>query len=318
MLTTAPHKIVFEQGASTDFGRPTSRVNITKDGTSVQSVAKQLASQADVAIVAVGFDEPSEGESADREFALPPGHDELIREIAAANPNTIVVVFAGGAVDIRPWIDNVRGLLIAWYPGQEGGAALADLISGAVSPSGRLPISWERAPEDNPTHDNYYYNDPAHPDRIVYREGIFVGYRGYLRTGRKPQFPFGFGLTYTTFKYSNLKVDGSAPPYAVSFDVTNTGARAAADVAQVYVGQSKPKVARPVRELKGFARTQLAPGETRQIHLQLDERAFSYYDVASHSWHADPGAYRIELGQSAENIAASVVVELHRSLRMPP
>lgn len=324
-LTATSHKIVFEQGSATDFGRPTWRVNLTKDGTSVQPLAKELASQADVAIVAVGFDEPSEGESADREFALPPGHEELIREVAAANPNTIVVVFAGGAVDVRPWINHVRGLLMAWYPGQEGGAALADLIRGAASPSGRLPISWERAPEDNPTHGNYYYNDPAHPDRMVYREGIFVGYRGYQHNGRQLQFPFGFGLTYTSFKYSNLSVeplrqtsDAGGPLYVVSFDVTNTGKRAAADVAQLYIGQSKPKVARPVRELKGFARTQLEPGETRRVTLQLDARAFTYYDVASRSWRAGAGAYRVELGQSADSIGAQAVVDLRRPLRVRP
>lgn len=212
---------------------------------------------------------------------------------------------------------------MAWYPGQEGGAALADLISGAASPSGRLPISWERAPEDNPTHDNYYYNDPTHPERIVYREGIFVGYRGYQRAKRKPQFPFGFGLTYTTFEYSNLRVeplhgqaDANGPLYTVSFDVRNTGTGAAADVAQLYVGELKSKVARPVRELKGFARTQLDPGETRRVSLQLDARSFAYYDVASRSWRAEAGAYRVELGQSAENISTSAVVELRRSLRV--
>jgi beta-glucosidase len=320
-FSAQPHKIVFEQGASYDFGRPNWRVNVTRDGTFVQPVAKQLAAQADVAIVAVGFDAQSEGEGADREFALPPGQDELIREIAAANPNTVVVVTAGGAVDVRPWLDNVAALLTSWYPGQEGGAAMADLLVGAASPSGRLPISWERAPEDNPTSGNYYYNDPAEPGRIVYREGIFLGYRGYQHGGRKPQFPFGFGLGYTSFAYSNLTVqpvqpaaaDGG-PLYTVSFDVLNTGTRAGADVAQVYVGETRSRVARPVRELKGFARTELKPGETRRVSIPLDARSFAYYDVAGRAWRADPGAYRVEVGQSAENIVASTVVRLPRKL----
>src|SRR5262249_1833942 len=145
-LTASPHKVVFEQGGTRDFGRPTWRVNFTREGTFVQPLAKELAKLADVAIVAVGFDQQSEGEGADREFALPPGQDELIREIAAINPNTVVVVTAGGAVDVRPWLDSVPAMLAVWYPGEQGGAALADLLVGAASPSGRLPITWERAP----------------------------------------------------------------------------------------------------------------------------------------------------------------------------
>ncbi len=321
-FSASPHKIVFEECGAHDFGRPSWRVNVTRDGTLVQPVAKQLAARSDVAIVAVGFDAQSEGEGADREFGLPPGQDELIREIAAVNPNTVVVLTAGGAVDVRAWIDRVPALLTAWYPGQEGGAALADLLVGAASPSGRLPISWERAPEDNPTHENYYYNDAGHPDRIVYREGIFVGYRGYQRAGQKPQFSFGFGLSYTTFAYSGLKVqpvqsaaaDGRGPLYTVSFDVTNTGARAGADVAQVYVGEVRSRVARPVRELKGFARTELKPGETRRVTIPLDGRSFAYYDVASRTWRADAGTYRIDLGQSVDSIAASTVVRLPRKV----
>ena len=321
-FTASPHKVVYEQSASTDFGRPSWRVNITRDGTFVQPVAKQLAAQADVAIVAVGFDAQSEGEGADRGFALPAGQDELIAEIAAVNPNTIVVVTAGGAVDVREWIDKVPGLLTVWYPGQEGGAALADLLTGAANPSGRLPISWERTPEDNPTHGNYYYNDAAHPDRIVYREGIFVGYRGYQHAKTKPIFPFGFGLSYTSFAYSNLTVvpaqsaaaDGSGPLYTVSFDVTNTGARPGTDVAQIYVGEARSRVARPVRELKGFARTDLKPGETRRVTIPLDARSFTYYDVASRAWRADPGSYRVDLGQSVDNIVASSVLRLPRKV----
>jgi beta-glucosidase len=322
-LTAAPHKVVFEQGTGRDFGRAAWRVNITRDGTLVQPVAKELAAKADVVIVAVGFDERSESEGADREFALPPGQDELIREIAAVNPNTIVVVTAGGAVDVRPWLEQIEALVSVWYPGQEGGAALADLLVGDVSPSGRLPISWERSPEDNPTSASYYYNDAANPDRIAYREGIFVGYRGYQKAERKPQFPFGFGLSYSTFAYANLSVTpaaggASGPLYVVTFDVTNTGVRDAADVAQVYVGETGSKIARPVRELKGFARTELKPGETRKVQIPLDARSFAYYDVAGRSWRADAGAYRVELGQSSDNIVASVVLRLPKTLKTGP
>jgi beta-glucosidase len=316
-LRPGPHKLVFEQSGTRDFGRPTWRLNIVRDGRFVQPLAKELASRADAVIVAVGFDRESEGEGSDREFALPPGQDELIREIAAINPNTVVVVTAGGAVDVRPWLDTVSALMTAWYPGEQGGAALADLLVGQVSPSGRLPISWDRAPEDNPSYQNYYYNEPSRPDSIAYREGIFVGYRGYQKASRKPQFPFGFGLTYTSFTYANLAVtpipkseSGSAGLYAVSFDVTNAGARAAADVAQIYVGAPRSKVPRPVRELKGFARSELRPGETRHVSIPLDARSFAYYDVRTHSWRADAGNYRIELGRSSDDIAAIANVNL--------
>ncbi len=325
-LSAGPHKIVLEQGAARDFGKPTWRVNLVREGTAVQPAAKELAAHADLVVIAVGFDQQSEGEGADREFTLPPGQDELIQQISAVNPNTVVVITAGGAVDVRPWLDHVAAVLSVWYPGQEGGAASADLLSGIASPSGRLPISWERAPEDNPTFENYYYNDAAHPDRIVYREGIFVGYRGYQKLQRKPQFPFGFGLSYSSFSYANLSVQpvpaagkkDSGPLYTVSFDVTNTGQRPAADVEQIYVGEVHSQAARPTRELKGFARTQLQPGETRRVSVPLDARSFAFYDVASSSWRADAGAYRIELGKSSEEIVTQATVRLPRKLSIRP
>src|SRR6185436_5710228 len=211
------------------------RVGFVRQGTIVDPMAKQLAARADAVVVAVGFDADIETEAADREFALPPGQEELIREIAAVNPNTIVVITSGGSVDVAPWLDKARAIVAAWYPGQEGGAALASLLVGENNFSGRLPISWERAAADNPSYSNYYYNDSAHPDRIAYREGIFVGYRGYQKLGRKPQFPFGFGLSYGTFAYSNFSVkpvpsgtkEGAGPLYMASFDVTNKSARGA-------------------------------------------------------------------------------------------
>lgn len=328
-FSSAAHKIVFEQGASHDFGAPAWRVNVVNGGDFVQPLAKELAARADVAIVAVGFDDQTEGEGADREFALPPGHDELIREIAAVNANTIVVVTSGGAVDVRPWLARVRGLICVWYPGQEGGTALADLLVGDVSPSGRLPISWEHSPGDNPSFESYYYyyyNDAANPDAIAYRDGIFVGYRGYQRSDGAPQFPFGFGLSCSTFSYSNLSVqrpgapatDAAALEYVVSFDVTNTGSRTAADVAQVYVGELRPLVERPTRELKGFARIELRPGETREVNIPLNGRSFAYYDTAAGVWRAEPGDYRVEVGQSSEHLVASTIVTLPRRVTLRP
>jgi len=218
-------------------------------------------------------------------------------------------------VDMHGWLENVPALIQAWYPGQEGGTALAEILLGDVNPSGRLPVSFESRWEDNPTHDSYYGPDGNKPaDRrppdanavahVAYSEGIFVGYRGFDRSGVKPLFPFGFGLSYTTFGYANLKVApaaGPGAPVVVSFDVTNTGQRAAAEVAQLYVADGHARVPRPVKELKGFARVELKPGETRSLSIALDRRAFSYYDVKKKQWTADPGDFTILVGGSSDS-----------------
>jgi beta-glucosidase len=253
--------------------------------------------------VVSGFDAPSESESADRTFGLAPGQDELIQEMAAANKNVAVVLLASGGVDMMPWIDRVPAVLHAWYPGQAGGQAVAEILFGDTNPSGRLPATFERRFEDNPAFANYY-PEPG-TLRIPYREGLFVGYRGFEKNGVKPLFPFGHGLSYTSFKYANLSVtpaksaDGQAQ---VSFDVTNTGTRAGADVAQVYVGDRHSKVPRPAKELKGFAKVALAPGETRRVTVDLDRRSLSYYDVKSKQWRAEPGTFEILVGRSSEDI----------------
>jgi beta-glucosidase len=286
----------------------------------IDPMAKQLAARADAVVLAVGFDRDVETESADREFALPPVQAELIREISAVNPNIIVVITSGGSVDVAPWMDRAKAIVAAWFPGQEGGSALASLLLGETNFSGRLPISWERSVADNPAYANYYYNDPAHRDRIAYREGVFVGYRGYQEAKVKPLFPFGFGLSYTAFQYGNLTVKPKAgagqPTFEVSFDVTNTGERSGADVPQIYVGAVKPRVPRPPRELKGFARVDLARGETKRMTVELDARAFAYYDVEAKGWQVDAGQYSVELGASAEAIQSRANVTIARAARL--
>ena len=312
-LSAGPHKIVLEQTGGPDVGRTFMRVGILPQPELVDPLVKDLAAHADAVVVSVGFDADLESEGGDREFGLPPGQDELIRQVAAANPNTIVVINSGGAVDATPWIDSVKAVIAAWYPGQEGGSALADILTGAASPSGRLPISWDRTVNDDPTFANYYYNDSEHPDRIVYREGVFVGYRGFQHASVKPLFPFGFGLAYTAFKYSNFKLSG----YQASFDVSNSGQRAGADVAQIYVGAKSPRVPRPVRELKGFARVELAPGQTKSVTLDLNPRSFAYYDVQAARWRVDAGEYQVELARSSEDIQATEHIKLTKQ-SLPP
>jgi beta-glucosidase len=225
--------------------------------------------------------------------------------MATANRNTIVVVTSGGGYDTSAWIGRVPALLQAWYPGQEGGTALAEILLGDVNPSGRLPVTFERRWEDNPTHDSYYPDDGT--NRVVYNEGVFVGYRGYEKNNTKPLFPFGHGLSYTTFRYSNLTVksaggNAAAPLFEVSFDVKNTGSREGSDVAQVYVGDTHSKAARPLKELKGFAKVNLRPGESRRVTVTLDARSFSYYDADAKRWRADPGDFDILVGRSSEQI----------------
>ncbi len=313
-----PHKVVLEHHGQSDWLGGRLHMGITREGTFVLPDAKKLAAKADVVVVAVGFDPESESEGADRTFGLPPGQVELIQEMAAANKKTIVVLTSGGGVDMNAWIDRVPALLEAWYPGQEGGKAAAEILFGDVNPSGRLPATFESRWEDNPVYDSYY--PQAGSNRVPYKEGLFVGYRGYEHNGTKPLFPFGYGLSYTSFQYANLAIkpadvhaknDGfSAPIYQVSFDTTNTGARAGADVAQIYVAEPHSKVSRPAKELKGFARINLKPGETRAATVTLDGRAFSYYDVDAKKWRADPGEYRILVGRSSQDI------QLHSGLTL--
>lgn len=302
-LSPGAHQIELDWFLHGKWGERRLRLGIVRPETLVSAEAKSLASRSDAVIVAVGFDSSIEGESGDRTFKLPPGQDELIDQITAANKNTIVVLTSGGGVDMSAWVDHIPALFQSWYSGQEGGTALAQLIFGDYSPSGRLPVSFERRWEDNAVHDSYYPHDGE--DKVAYTEGVFLGYRHFDKAGIKPLFPFGSGLSYTTFGYKNLSVSPSNSGDSVatvSFDVTNTGNRAGAEVAQVYVGDLHASVPRPLKELKGFARVQLAPSEIKHVSLQLDRRAFSYYDVKSHRWKADPGDFDVLVGRSAGQI----------------
>ena len=311
-LSAGPHQVVVERHGHPGFLGSRFRFGIVQKGSYVNPAAEKIAASADAVILAVGFDPESESEGSDRSFGLPPGQDELIGKIAAINKHVIVVVTSGGGVDMTPWVDRVPGLLQVWYSGQEGGEALAQILFGDADPSGRLPVTLERRWEDNPVHDSYYPSPGS--NRIVYKEGVFVGYRGFLRSGVKPLFPFDYGLSYTTFRYHNLSIrtagartaaegaTGSDPVYEVSWDVTNTGNRAGADVSEVYVGEVHPVVPRPAEELKGFVRVDLQPGETKRAKVLLDRRAFSFFDVASRGWRAAPGDFTIFVGHSVDQI----------------
>jgi beta-glucosidase len=320
-LDASPHSVVLEQMGRPELGKPFWRVGIVHEDSFVDPAAVELAKRADAVVLAVGFNSDVEGEALDREFILPPGQVELINAIAAANKRTVVVLNSGGSVDVSSWLDRVPALLAAWFPGQEGGTAVAQLLFGDASPSGRLPISWERRLEDNPSNDSYYFNDAAHPNRVAYTDGIFVGYRGLQRAKVVPAFPFGFGLSYATFAYGDVKVSPAtgagtggrtAPAFEVSFNLTNIGSKHAADVAQIYVAPRNPRVPRPIRELKGFSRVEVAPGTTKQVKIMLDARAFAYFDVNRQRWQVDAGDYAVEIGRSADDIRETVRVEIKR------
>jgi beta-glucosidase len=319
MLSAGVHKVVLEDLGIPKFNNGITRLGIVKTDALVHPAALEFAKRADVVILSVGFDIETEGEGADRKFELLPGQQELIEQVAAVNPHTVVVLNAGGSVETTPWLSKVPALLDIWYPGQEGGIALGKILFGDDDPSGRLPISWERELKDNPSF-AYYYTAPG-TNRITYGDDIFVGYRGYEHNHTKPLFPFGFGLSYTSFQYSKLEIHqapgAAAGAYTVGFDVTNTGKREGADVAQVYVSEDHPEVPRPPQELKGFARVELKPGETKHLTVPLNARSFAWYDVPAKSWHADAGTFTIHVSRSSADPQLEGKVSLAKPILLP-
>ena len=312
-LSAGPHKIVVEDWQRSPMGGRL-RVAIVDAQKVVDERAVEMAAKADVVVVAAGYSSESESEGGDRTFALPYGQDELIEAMAAANKKVVVDVTSGGNVDSEAWLGKVPALLESWYGGQAGGTALAEILLGEVNPSGHLPATFERRAEDNPAFANYYPEGPGR--KVEYKEGIFVGYRGYEKNHVKPLFPFGYGMSYTTFKFSGLAVkavsSGANPEVTVTFDVKNTGERAGAEVAQVYVSDDHAKMPEPERQLKGFERVHLAAGETKPVSVTLDARAFAWWDEAKKSWAIDPGKFTIRVGDSVESLGLTGSVELTR------
>ncbi|MGA3091560.1 MAG: glycoside hydrolase family 3 C-terminal domain-containing protein [Terriglobales bacterium] len=312
-LSKGPHKVVLEQLATQFASVSGMRVGIAPLGTIVEPDALEMASQADAVVLAVGFNSSSESEGGDRTFELPVGQQQLIEQVAALGKKTIVVITSGGSVDVSSWKDKVQGILATWYAGEEGGNAAARLLFGENNPGGHLPISWEKKVTDNPSYDSYYPDKGT--DKVVYREGIFVGYRGYEHAHIEPLFPFGFGLSYTTFSFTNLASTPTANGhFSVRFDVANTGQRAGATVAQLYVGEAMPTVPRPVKELKQFERVMLQPGETKHVTVELDSRSFSFYDVAAAAWRANAGTFSLMLGDSSANIQQTITVQVPKPI----
>lgn len=261
-----------------------------------------------VAIVMVG-DEDSEGR--DQSLTLPDNQNALIEAVAAANSKTIVVLKTGSAV-LMPWVKSVAAVLEAWYPGEEDGNAVANVLFGDVDPSGKLPITFPATVDDTLARNPSYY--PGNGREVHYGEGIDVGYRWYQARHIKPLFPFGFGLSYTTFSFSDIKVVPGAPGsrhYTISFQVKNTGQRAGAEVAQVYVGFPPiPEGNEPPRQLKAFRKVTLQPGESREVSLLLDSASFSYWSIKDQAWSIQPGKYSILAGSSSEDLPLTAAVSI--------
>lgn len=284
---------------------------VQQDFTPEQKAAIRCA---DAVIYCGGFNSDLEHEDGDRPFDIPAAQTAQMHMAAELNPNLIIVINAGGGVRLTDLDDISRAILMAWYPGQAGGQAIAEILTGATNPSGHLPISIEARPEDNPTFGSYYENvfrnlhSPY--SRVCYSEGVFVGYRGYERNGVRPLYPFGFGLSYTTFEFSDLSV--STPEggkVKVTFRIRNTGKRDGATAAQVYVGECSPTLARPEKELKGYEKIFLKSGEVKEISIVLDDEAFSHYDTALHDFIVTPGEYRILVGDSSLNLPLNATVQ---------
>ncbi|MGD8791310.1 MAG: glycoside hydrolase family 3 C-terminal domain-containing protein [Anaerolineae bacterium] len=264
--------------------------------------AVALAARSDVAIVVVGQTDEWEHEGEDRaDMELPRDQATLIEQVAAANANTIVVVNTGSPITMN-WLDQVAAVVQVWYLGQEMGHAIADVLFGDVNPSGKLPTTFPVRLQDNPAYLNY----PGENGQVLYGEGLFIGYRYYDAKGIEPLFPFGYGLSYTTFAYRNLRLDATryAPGEAirVSLDVENTGARAGKEIVQLYVRDMESSLRRPEKELKAFAKVALEPGETQTVQLTLDGGALSYYDPAHNDWLAEPGEFEVLVGSSSHDI----------------
>jgi beta-glucosidase len=267
--------------------------------------------KADAVIFIGGIDHSLDTEGRDRtDMNFPAAQEQLIKHIAEVNPKTIVTLINGSPLNLSGWLNQVPAIVEAWYPGMEGGTAIGKVLFGDINPSGRLPFTWPKKLTDVPMHAIKTQNN----DRIDYMENVFVGYR-YNETWKvEPEFPFGYGLSYTQYKYDDLKLSagsiGQNDSLQVTVKITNTGSRKGAETVQLYVNDSSAIVARPLRELKAFKKVELNAGESRTVSFIINQADLSYYDVLSKSWKADPGTFKIEIGASSHDIKLTKSFEL--------
>lgn len=258
-------------------------------------------------------------EGSDRSsYQLPEDQQHLIRETIQKNPNTVIILVAGSPIDVSDWFDDVPAILNAWYPGMMGGTALARILFGEISPSGKLPVTYPKKLQDHPAHKNTR-RFPGDLDemKIYYDEGIYVGYRYFDKEGVDPFFPFGFGLSYTEFTLSNLQLDlkevHENEKFTVSLDIKNIGKRSGAEVIQVYIGDNKCSIDRPLKELQAFEKVYLKPGELKRVSFTLDDSAFKFYSEKEQKFIAEPGIFTIWVGTSSRDLPLSVELEYKSS-----
>lgn len=292
--------------------------NATADPALIDS-AVEAAKKADIAIIVGGWthgynnyawnDNAYDAEGVDKpDMTMPFGQDRLIAAVVKANPRTVVVLMGGGPVDMTRWINDVPAVVQAWYAGSEGGTALAEILFGLVNPSGKLPMTFPKTLTESPALALGQF--PGDSTTVEYDDDIFVGYRYFDTWKIKPQFAFGHGLSYTTFRYSKVNVTTNGPTAVVSLNLTNTGRTAGAEVVQVYVKQNHCTLRRPEKELKGFEKVFLQPGESRNVTITLQKDAFQYYNDLKHAWTLDPGMFTILCGSASDDIRASKIISI--------
>ena len=283
--------------------------------------AKALAQKADLTIFVGGWihawDESGiweqnvyDAEAIDKpNMNMPFAQDELIKELINANPNTVIVLYGGGPLDMSSWVGEAKAIVQAWYPGMEGGNALANIISGKVNPSGKLPVSFPKKLEDSPAHSLGEF--PGENYEVNYKDDIFVGYRYFDTYKVEPQFSFGHGLSFTHFEFADIKTSYNGDKVKLSFSITNSGERSGAEVAQIYVHDLEASVKRPEKELKAFKKVLLAAGESKLVELELSKEAFKFYSETEKAWVLEPGKFKISIGSSSTDIRLSDVIEIN-------
>ncbi|WP_405171574.1 glycoside hydrolase family 3 C-terminal domain-containing protein [Paenibacillus sp. FSL H8-0280] len=297
---------------------PGYRIEVDDVDETLMNEAVQAAQSADTAVVFVGLPDRYESEGYDRaHLRLPDNHIRLIEEIAKVQSRVVVVLSNGSPVEM-PWLPQVQAVLEAYLGGQAVGGAIADLLYGEVNPSGKLAETFPAKLSHNPS----FLNFPGEGDRVDYREGIFVGYRYYDKKELEPLFPFGYGLSYTTFEYADLKLDRTEltdqDEVNVQVRVTNTGDRAGKEIVQLYVSDVESTVIRPVRELKAFAKVALEPGESKVVSFTLNKRSFAYYNLDMKDWHVETGEFEIQVGSSSRDIHLQTRVNLESTATFLP
>jgi beta-glucosidase len=281
------------------------------------SEAVEVAKNAEIAVIFAGLPDAFESEGYDRtHMHMPHSQNVLIEAVCKVQPNVVVVLHNGSPVEM-PWVDKVKGILEAYLGGEAVGAATADILFGRVNPSAKLPETFPLKLEDNPSY--LYYGGEG--DVVEYREGVFVGYRYYDTKNMEVLFPFGFGLSYTDFEYSNMVIDKEqikdTDTVNVSVEVKNIGKMKGKEVVQLYVAEEGGSVIRPVKELRDFEKVELLPGESKTITFTLDKRAFAYWNIKLHDWHAESGNYKILIGKSSRNIELEKVITVESTVIVP-